>query len=183
MVRKNKPWFLFTLSLITLATILLAPEWYQLAEKKSPSPQHNKLFQTEALKALITKDIPVAAFLVYKDSVIGIGHNEVEKNKNLGMHAEIMALSDAWFGLGSERFRELNPDSLVLYTSLEPCQMCRGAMIEYGINQVDFLKSKGFQERWTKSKNLLGHYFRRRALKDNGLQDSLLRLHPAYQAD
>lgn len=183
MARKTNPWFLLTMSLLGSTVLFLAPEWYQLAKKTDPLSEHEKIFQVEGLKALETRDIPVAAFLLYKGKVMGLGHNEVEKNQNLGMHAEIMALSDAWFRLGKAQFQELDPDSLVLYTSLEPCQMCRGAMVEYGIKNVVFLKSKGFSERLSKSKNLFGHYFRRRALKDNGLQDSLLRLHPDYRGN
>lgn len=69
-------------------------------------------------------DVPVGAVVVVQDRVIGRGRNQVEVLKDPTAHAEIIALGAAAAALGDWRL-----DECTLYTTLEPCTMCAGAVL------------------------------------------------------
>ena len=65
--------------------------------------------------------------------VIGSGHKEVIKNHDPTCHGEIMAIRDACRNTGSEDL-----SGCELYTTGEPCPMCRGAILWANIRKVYF---------------------------------------------
>ena len=78
----------------------------------------------EAKKALENNDVPIGAVIVFEDRVIGRGFNRVEKDNNSTAHAELIAINEA--------IKEMNYKHLLdctLYTTLEPCPMCAGAIV------------------------------------------------------
>ncbi len=76
----------------------------------------------EAGLAFEAGEIPVGALVVFKDKVIGRGHNLTEKLHDASAHAEMIALSAAY-----EHFSDWRLEDCVLVSTLEPCPMCAGA--------------------------------------------------------
>ena len=105
-----------------------------------------KLSQLGA-RAQRSGDASVAAIVVHGGRTIGTGFNTMVSDTNAGGHAEINALSSAMRRVGPKAFAALDRDSLVLITTFEPCPMCRGAIQQYGVQRVIFLKGRPLLER------------------------------------
>lgn len=88
----------------------------------------DKFFMLEALKqakkAFDDDEVPVGSVLVHDNKVIARGYNQVEKLKDATAHAEMLCLT-----AGSMHFNNWRLESTTLYTTLEPCIMCAGALI------------------------------------------------------
>jgi creatinine deaminase len=74
--------------------------------------------------------IPIGSAIVYRDRIIGRGHNRRVQRGSAILHAEMDALENAGRQPASV-YRES-----VLYTTLSPCAMCSGAILLYGIPKV-----------------------------------------------
>jgi tRNA(Arg) A34 adenosine deaminase TadA len=131
-------------------------------------------------RAIGSLDVPVAALLVYRNTVIGRGFNTVRRDGNAGGHAEINAISDAMSVLGVVGFDALDREDLVLITTFEPCAMCRGAIMEYRIGRVGFIEPKSLRHHAGQLRKELQYELYKVNLEPSGLQDSLFRLHPGY---
>jgi tRNA(adenine34) deaminase len=76
-------------------------------------------------------DVPVASLIVLDNKIIAKGVNSVHKKNNIILHAEVVAILNA--------MKKLKTNNLIncdLYTTLEPCIMCSGAIIEAKIKRV-----------------------------------------------
>ena len=133
---------------------------------------------SEAALALPSRDIPVGAVIVEADSVLGKGHNSVRLDTLAGGHAEMNAISQA---LAANHFRSFHGRDLVLYTTLEPCEMCAGAIRHYGIRRVMILQALRPLERWRRLKNAAGYLWRLSFEINDGRQEMLFRQHPDYR--
>ncbi len=133
--------------------------------------------------ALASRDVPVAAVLLYAGAEVGAGFNTVVRHGNAGGHAEINAISSALRHIGERRFARMNRDSLVLVTTFEPCAMCRGALVHYGIRNVRILKRKPAVELIGEDLRVLRYYWRRTFSGPTSLQDTLFRRHPHYHGE
>lgn len=87
----------------------------------------------EAARAAEEEEIPVGAVVVWKDKVVGRGHNQREKLQNPIAHAEIQALLEA-----SSRLRSWRLHECTLYATLEPCIMCVGAVLQARLARLVF---------------------------------------------
>lgn len=76
----------------------------------------------EAETALFEREVPVGAVIVKNDRIVASAHNRCESLSDPTMHAEMIALKEAFAAIGSL-------DGCTLYVTLEPCAMCIGAMI------------------------------------------------------
>ena len=85
----------------------------------------------ESRKALVKGEVPVGAIVVKDGRVIGRGWNQVETLKDATAHAEMIALTAAQEALGDWRLEDCT-----LYVTLEPCQMCSGAIVQARIKRV-----------------------------------------------
>lgn len=74
---------------------------------------------------------PFGCVIVKDGKVIGKGHNEVVKMNDPTCHGEIMAIRDACKASGS-----FDLTGCELYTTAEPCPMCRGAILWANIEKV-----------------------------------------------
>ena len=96
--------------------------------------QHNK-FMKEALKqarkAYALGEVPIGCVIVYQNKIIGRGYNRRNTDKNTLSHAEITAIKKASKVIGDWRLEECT-----LYVTLEPCQMCSGAIVQARITEV-----------------------------------------------
>ena len=90
----------------------------------------------EAKKALKKGEVPVGAVVVLEEDVIGRGYNQPITKNDPTAHAEIMALRDAAVNLKNYRLK----DTLV-YTTLEPCLMCAGALVHARIKKLIYSAS------------------------------------------
>jgi tRNA(adenine34) deaminase len=80
---------------------------------------------TEARRAADHHDVPVGALVLHGDRVLAARHNERELTGDPTAHAELLALRDAAAVLGSWRLGDCT-----LVTTLEPCLMCAGALLQ-----------------------------------------------------
>jgi tRNA(Arg) A34 adenosine deaminase TadA len=118
--------------------------------------------------------------VLYGETMIGEGFNTVKRDSNAAGHAEINALSNAIRNVGWARFSSLDRDSLRLISTFEPCPMCRGALLEYRIRRVEYLKAKPiFSVIATDVRSFLFHWTKQRR-GPASLQDSLFVRHPGY---
>ncbi len=85
----------------------------------------------EARKANNIEEIPVGAIIVKDGKIIARGYNKKEKRQNSLMHAELIAIDKTCKKLDSWRL-----DNCEIYVTLEPCNMCMGAIIESRINKI-----------------------------------------------
>src|SRR5690625_3025923 len=87
----------------------------------------------EANKARAQDEVPIGAVIVYKNEIIASGHNLRETSQIALLHAELIAIKAANEVIGSWRLEDCT-----LYVTLEPCQMCVGAIIQSRIKRVVF---------------------------------------------
>ena len=78
-------------------------------------------------------EVPVGAVIVMGDEVIGRGRNSPIERSDPTAHAEILALREACAAAGNYRL-----EGAILYTTLEPCVMCAGALVAARIARVVF---------------------------------------------
>ena len=82
-------------------------------------------------KAYQNGDVPIGCVIVYEDKIIGRGYNRRNKDKTTLAHAEILAIKKASKIMGDWRL-----EGCRLYVTLEPCQMCAGAILQARIPEV-----------------------------------------------
>lgn len=86
--------------------------------------------KAEARKGLEAGGVPIGSVIVYKNEIIGRGHNQRVQKGSVVLHGEMDALENA-----GRQPASVYRDS-VLYTTLSPCPMCAGAILLYGIPKV-----------------------------------------------
>lgn len=85
----------------------------------------------QAKKAGIAGDVPIGCVIVYKDMIIARGYNKRNAKKTTLAHAELLAIEKASKKIGDWRLEECT-----MYITLEPCQMCAGAIVQARISKV-----------------------------------------------
>jgi len=76
-------------------------------------------------------DLPIASLIVCKEKIITLKINQKEHRKSAIWHAEILCIEEASKILNSWRLNECT-----IYTTLEPCPMCLGAIYESRIKRL-----------------------------------------------
>jgi creatinine deaminase len=84
----------------------------------------------EAELGLAEGGIPIGSVLVYRNQIIGRGHNRRVQKGSCVLHGEMDALENA----GRQKAQVYRES--VLYTTLSPCAMCSGAILLYGIPKI-----------------------------------------------
>ncbi|WP_417557483.1 nucleoside deaminase [Mesoflavibacter zeaxanthinifaciens] len=85
----------------------------------------------EAQEAFDKDEIPVGAVIVIKDRIIARAHNLTERLNDVTAHAEMQAITAAANFLGGKYLKDCT-----LYVTLEPCQMCAGALYWSQISRI-----------------------------------------------
>ena len=85
----------------------------------------------QAKKAYALGEVPIGCVIVHDGKIIGRGYNRRNTDKNTLSHAEITAIRKASKVIGDWRLEECT-----LYVTLEPCQMCAGAIVQARIPKV-----------------------------------------------
>jgi len=91
----------------------------------------------EAKIGLSEGGIPIGSVLVKDGKIIGRGHNRRVQDNNPLAHAEIVCLQNAG--------RIIKYQETVLYSTLMPCYLCAGAVVQFGIKKVIVGESKNFR--------------------------------------
>jgi len=86
-----------------------------------------------AEKAFKRGEVPIGAVIVRNNKIIARAYNQRERKQNALYHAEILAINKACKKLKSWRL-----DDCEMYVTLEPCQMCMGAIINARLKNVYF---------------------------------------------
>lgn len=85
----------------------------------------------QAKKAYALGEVPIGCVIVYRDKIIGRGYNRRNTDKNTLAHAEITAINRA-----SRVMKDWRLEGCTLYVTLEPCQMCAGAIVQARITET-----------------------------------------------
>lgn len=85
----------------------------------------------EARKAIKIGEVPIGCVIVYGDKIIARGYNKRNTKKTTLAHAELIAIQKASKVLGDWRLEDCT-----MYVTLEPCQMCSGAIVQARIKEV-----------------------------------------------
>lgn len=85
----------------------------------------------EAKKAFEEDEVPVGAVAVFQGKIIARAHNKVEALQDASAHAELLCLKEAAAFLKNWRLSEVT-----LYTTLEPCILCAGALFSFRIKKL-----------------------------------------------
>ncbi|PYM75994.1 MAG: tRNA-specific adenosine deaminase [Candidatus Rokuibacteriota bacterium] len=85
----------------------------------------------EARASLAAGEVPVGAVVVVGDVIVGQAHNAPIGLIDPSAHAEVLALREAALKIGNYRL----PDA-TLFSTLEPCTMCCGAVIQARLARV-----------------------------------------------
>lgn len=172
--------FLNILLLILLILIAFNTQFYKIRGISSLDEQNSKELFSLAGEALRSGDVPVGSLVLYDGEIIGKGFNTVYRDKNICGHAEINALNDAIQKLGIREFLDLEKEKLEVISTFEPCEMCKGTLNHYRINNLTFMKSKSYgiwiRNHWASFRYELA----KRQSPGTQIQDSLFMLHPEY---
>jgi tRNA(adenine34) deaminase len=98
-------------------------------------PQTDNKYMKEAIKqakkAYALKEVPIGCVIVYNDKIIARGYNRRNTDKTTLGHAEITAIKKA-----SRKLNDWRLEDCTMYITLEPCQMCAGAIVQARIPRV-----------------------------------------------
>ena len=85
----------------------------------------------QAKKAYLLEEVPIGCVIVHDGKIIARGYNRRNTDKNTLAHAEMTAIKKASKKLGDWRLEECT-----MYVTLEPCQMCAGAMMQARLTEA-----------------------------------------------
>ena len=85
----------------------------------------------QAKKAYAIGEVPIGCVIVDEGKIIGRGYNRRTIDKNPLAHAELIAIKKASKKMGDWRLEDCT-----LYVTLEPCQMCSGAIVQARMKKV-----------------------------------------------
>jgi tRNA(adenine34) deaminase len=121
----------------------------------------------EARKAYDLGEVPIGCVIVHEGKIIGRGYNRRNTDHSTLSHAEITAIRKA-----SKKLNDWRLEDCTLYVTLEPCQMCAGAIVQARIPEVvmgsespksgcagtilDILNNNEFNHQVTVTKGILG---------------------------
>lgn len=130
---------IFVYSIISLVYLERHGEYMprQLSIEKNEEIQQDtdKKYMKEAIKqakkAYALLEVPIGCVIVHEGKIIGRGYNRRNTDKSTLSHAEITAIKKASKVIGDWRLEECT-----MYVTLEPCQMCAGAIVQARIPKV-----------------------------------------------
>ena len=98
---------------------------------------HYQIALDQAKKSYDEGGIPIGAVLVKKDVIISKGHNQRVQQLNPILHGEMDCLQNAG--------RLQDYSDTTLYTTLSPCMMCSGTIVQFKIKKVVIGEKKNFE--------------------------------------
>ncbi len=86
---------------------------------------------TQAKKAAALDEVPIGCVIVQDGKIIARGYNRRNTDKNTLAHAELAAIRKA-----SKKTGDWRLEDCTMYVTLEPCQMCAGAIVQSRLKRV-----------------------------------------------
>lgn len=96
--------------------------------------EYMEIAYIESLKAYKKKEVPVGAIIVKNGKIIARGYNQKERKNQVTKHAELIAIEKA-----SRKLKNWRLEDCELYTTLEPCPMCLGAIVQSRIKTIYYV--------------------------------------------
>ncbi len=90
-----------------------------------------KLALRQAKRAIKYGEVPIGCVIICDGEIVGTGYNKRNTKKTTLAHAELIAIDRASRKLGDWRL-----EGCTMYVTLEPCQMCAGAIVQSRIDRV-----------------------------------------------
>lgn len=100
-------------------------------EKRGLHEAYMQEAMKQAKKAALLGEVPIGCIIVHDGKIIGRGYNRRNTDKSALSHAEIAAIRKA-----SRKLDDWRLEECTLYVTLEPCQMCAGAIVQARIPEV-----------------------------------------------
>lgn len=97
----------------------------------TPDEKFMKAALKEAQKAYALDEVPIGCVIVRDHKIIARGYNRRNTDKNSLAHAELAAIKKA-----SKKTGDWRLEDCTLYVTLEPCQMCAGAIVQCRMGRV-----------------------------------------------
>jgi tRNA(adenine34) deaminase len=108
-------------------------EWHNQDERQAQDEEFMRQALELAREAERAGEVPVGAVLAIGGKVIGRGRNSPVEFDDPTAHAEILALREAAAAIGNYRV-----ERATLYSTLEPCVMCAGALVAARVERLVF---------------------------------------------
>lgn len=107
----------------------------KLTDKKEKDPRREderfmRAAMAQAQKARLLDEVPIGCVIVHEGKIIARGYNRRNTDRNTISHAEMNAIRKASRKLGDWRL-----EGCAIYVTLEPCQMCSGAIVQSRIDR------------------------------------------------
>jgi guanine deaminase len=96
-----------------------------------------KLALEAAIGSKLSGDVPFGAVIIQKDKIVAMTSNSEHTDHDVTHHAELKAVSEASALLGTR-----NLSDCTIYSTVEPCPMCAGAIFHACINRVVYGMSR-----------------------------------------
>jgi tRNA(adenine34) deaminase len=103
----------------------------KLSEEEKQDIKYMRAAIAQAKKAYDLGEVPIGCVIVYEGKIIGRGYNRRNTDKTPLAHAEITAIKKA-----GKYMKDWRLEGCKLYVTLEPCQMCSGAIVQARIPEV-----------------------------------------------
>lgn len=91
----------------------------------------------QALKSFSEGGLPIGAVMVENGTIVAVGHNRRVQDGDPIAHGEMDCFRNAG--------RRSRYDKITLYTTLSPCMMCAGTIVQFGIGQVVVGENRNYQ--------------------------------------
>ncbi|MDE6904030.1 MAG: tRNA adenosine(34) deaminase TadA [Lachnospiraceae bacterium] len=98
---------------------------------QSPEEKFMRAAIREAKKAYALEEVPIGCVIVREEKIIARGYNRRNTDKNTLAHAELSAIKKA-----SKKCGDWRLEDCTMYVTLEPCQMCAGAIVQSRMKKV-----------------------------------------------
>ena len=102
-----------------------------MGKKLTADEKYMKAAIKEAKKAYALEEVPIGCVIVQNEKIIARGHNRRNTEGNTLAHAEISAIKKA-----SKKTGDWRLEDCTMYVTLEPCQMCAGAIVQSRMKKV-----------------------------------------------
>lgn len=102
-----------------------------MPSKMSPDEKFMKAALKEAKNACMIDEVPIGCVIVQDNKIIARGYNRRNTDKNTLAHAELTAIRKA-----SKKTGDWRLEDCTMYITLEPCQMCAGAIVQSRMQKV-----------------------------------------------
>ena len=102
-----------------------------MKKPQSTDEKYMKEAIRQAKKAYKIGEVPIGCVIVYEDQIIARGYNRRTIDKNTLAHAELAAIRKA-----SRKMDDWRLEGCTMYVTLEPCQMCAGAIVQSRMDRV-----------------------------------------------